>query len=105
MSQNSAISRNGVPIRLTDERWQHIIEEHAELADLREDVLQTISGAERVLKGNRGELFAVRMVEAGKAMVVVYRETDSTDGFVITAFLTRRMAGLAQREQTWPSQN
>ena len=28
-------SKNGVSIRLTDERWVHITEEHGELADLR----------------------------------------------------------------------
>ncbi len=29
---HSVSSRNEVPIRLTDERWAHIVEEHAELA-------------------------------------------------------------------------
>ena len=35
-------SRNGVPIRLTDERWQHIVTRHPEMADQRERVLETI---------------------------------------------------------------
>ncbi len=30
-----AISKNGVAIRLTDERWAHISEEHAELLEMR----------------------------------------------------------------------
>jgi len=34
-----AISVNGVPIRLTDERWEHIIDGHADLANYRDDVL------------------------------------------------------------------
>ena len=102
MSQEQALSRNGVPIRLTDERWQPIIEEHAELGDLREEVLETIRHAERVLSGTVGELFAVRMMEPGKAIVVVYREASGDDGFVITAFLTRRLRSLDRREQTWP---
>jgi hypothetical protein len=102
MSQDESVSRNGICIRLTDERWQHIIEEHGELANLREDVLQAISQADKVLKGNAGELFAVRMMEPAKAIVVVYRELDINDGFVITAFLTRRLNSLSRREQVWP---
>jgi len=99
------ISRGGIPIRLTDERWAHIVEEHCELAGMREEVMQTISDAERVVTGNAGELLAVRMVEAGKALVVVYREVSADDGFVITAFLTRRLASLDRREQVWPPKN
>jgi hypothetical protein len=102
MSQDDSFSRNGVRIRLTDERWQHILEEHGELADLRDELPQAISHADRVLKGNAGELFAVRMLEPTKAIVVIYREVDLSDGFVITAFLTRRLTGLNKREQVWP---
>jgi hypothetical protein len=38
----SATSKNGLPIRLTDERWVHITEEHAELAGFRHEVLEAI---------------------------------------------------------------
>ena len=44
---------------------------------------------------------AVREVEPGKGLVVVYRELQE-DGFVITAFLTRRMKSLQRRSQLWP---
>ena len=98
------MSRNGVPIRLTDERWQHIIEEHAELADLREEIMEAVSSAERVMSGTGGELLAVRMMEPGKALVVVYREAGVDDGFIITAFVTRRLASLERRERIWPPQ-
>jgi hypothetical protein len=102
---NSTIrSRNGVAIRLTDERWAHIVEEHCEMAGWREEVLETVQMAERVLAGNEGELLAVRQVETGKACVVVYKETGQDDGFIITAFLTRRLANLDRRQQIWPPQ-
>jgi chromosome condensin MukBEF complex kleisin-like MukF subunit len=103
MTFQQAISRTGVPIRLTDERWQHIIEEHAELSALRSDVLSAISNAERVLSGAGGELLAIRTMEPGKALVAVYRETAMDDGFLITAFVTRRLQSLDRREQLWPS--
>ena len=104
MSQNQTISRNGVLVRLTDERWQHIIEEHSELTGLRDEVLRTISSAEHVLSGATGELLALRMTETDKATVVVYRETELDDGFVITAFVTRRLKSLERRIQLWPPQ-
>ena len=96
-------SRHGVPIRLPDERWAHIVEEHCELAGLRGEVLETIGRADRILSGGADELPAVRMVESGKALVVVYKEAGPDDGFVITAFLTRRLGALDRRRQVWPS--
>jgi hypothetical protein len=94
-------SKNGVMIRLTDERWSHITEEHAELAGFRRDVLETVSEPERILAGGAGELFALKKQTDGKTLVVVYRE-DQSDGFIITAFLTRREAPLNRRKQLWP---
>jgi hypothetical protein len=100
----SCKSRNQVPIRLTDERWAHIVEEHCELAGLREEVLQTIEHAEEVRAGGEGELLAIRLMEPGKALVVIDREIGSDDGFIITAFLTRRLAALGRRTLLWPPQ-
>ena len=94
-------SRHGVPIRLTDERWAHISEEHSELAGYRFEVLETVADAERVLAGKGGELLAVRELRPGKSLVVVYREFE-TDGFVITAFMTTRLKSLERRRQLWP---
>lgn len=94
-------SRNDIPIRLTNERWAHIVEEHNELVGFRNIVLETIVQPRRILSGNEGELLAVREVELGKWLVVVYRELR-TDGFVITAFLTRRIRSLDRRKQLWP---
>lgn len=95
-------STNGTPIRLTDERWSHIVEEHCELAGLRSEILEAISRPERVLQGGAGELLAVRSLSSGYALIVVYRESDPTDGFIITAFLTSRLTPLERRTQLWP---
>jgi hypothetical protein len=94
-------SKNGVSIRLTDERWSHITEEHAELAGFKWDVIETVSEPERILSGNAGERLALKKRTDGKILVVVYRE-EAADGFVITAFLTRREASLHRRKQLWP---
>jgi hypothetical protein len=97
----TARSQNGLLIRLTEERWSHIIDEHGEISGLQETVLRTITDPERILAGNEGALLAVKTVEPGKWLVVVYRELEE-DGFVITAFLTRRFRSLDRRLQLWP---
>lgn len=95
------VAKSGIAIRLTDERWAHITEEHCELAGFRSTVVETVSHPDRVLIGGDGELLAVHEVEVGKHLVVVYRE-QRTDGFIITAFLTRRIRSLEKRRQLWP---
>ncbi|RJR45440.1 MAG: hypothetical protein C4567_03250 [Deltaproteobacteria bacterium] len=94
-------SVNKVPIRLTDERWAHISEEHCELAGLRLEVLETVANPDRVLAGGEGELLAVRELFPGKHLAAVYRELTG-DGFIITAFLTSKTKALKKRKQLWP---
>jgi hypothetical protein len=94
-------SKHDTTIRLTDERWAHIIEEHAELAELQVAVLAAIAMPTQIFAGNAGELMATQEMEPGKWLVVIYRETDG-DGFIITAFLTRRRRQLDRRKQVWP---
>ena len=99
---DTARSQNGVPIRLTDERWVHIIEGHCELAGRYSDVLETVEDPEAIYEGCADELLAVRKTPTGKHLVVVYRELSGADGFVITAFLTGRLARLRRRKRLWP---
>jgi hypothetical protein len=49
-----AKSVNGVSIRLTEERWQHIIEGHVDLANYLDDVLQVVERPDTVFEGRRG---------------------------------------------------
>jgi hypothetical protein len=98
---STATSKNGIIIRLPDERWDHILAGHSELGDMQQAMLDTISSPERVLAGGADELLAIRELEPGKWLVVVYRELDN-DGFIITAFMTRRTQSLDRREQRWP---
>jgi hypothetical protein len=93
-------SKFGIRIRLTDERWEHIVTEHAEPGESRAAVLRAVSDPERILAGGSGELLSVREIESGKWLVVVYRE-DEQDGFIITAFWTRRYRSLEKRDVVW----
>jgi len=97
-----ANSKSDVPIRLTMERWFHITEAHAEMAGYYFEVLEAIEEPEAIYEGKIGECLAVREIESGKYIVVVYREICGDDGFVITAFLTRRKRQIERRQKIWP---
>ncbi|KAA0265748.1 MAG: hypothetical protein EDM79_16560 [Chloroflexi bacterium] len=98
---NTAKSINGITIRLPDERWVHITEEHAEMAGYLYDVLETVQEPLAVFEGNEGELLAAREIETGKYIIAVYREVSQEDGFIITAFLTKRWKSLERRKKIW----
>ena len=87
-------SRNDVPVRLTEERWQHIEHRHPEMANQREQVLETVAEPEWIQQGDFGELLAIRAYSdtpfGDKFLVVIYRETTLQDGFILTAYFTRR---------------
>jgi hypothetical protein len=93
-------SQRGIPIRLTDERWEHIIRRHPEVLGLRDAVLETVSDPDMIQEGDFGELLAIRGLSGiGKSVVVVYREGNEDSGFVLTAYVTSRPS--ARRRIKW----
>jgi hypothetical protein len=89
------ISVSGVPIRLTDERWEHVVLRHPDFALRREEVVRTIREPEIVVEGGDGEHLAIRRVRP-RWIVVAYRETSPDDGFVVTAFISDRDPALGR---------
>ena len=100
-------SRNGVPIRLTRERWQHIVSEHSEMSECQLEILRTVEYPDFIQEDPSGSLLAFRRFDNsplnGKYMVVAYRETDPTDGFIITAHPARRTSN--RRRTIWSRWN
>lgn len=86
-----AYSINDVPIRLTTERWYHIVENHDDLAGHYDNVLNTVENPDFVLRGYRGSWIAVR--SAGKSLYlnVPYKELANDDGFIISAYFTSKI--------------
>ena len=85
-------SKNGIPIRLSQERWGHIINRHPEMDGLKDWALETVLDPDLVLSGDFGESLAVRLYPktplTRKHLVVVYKEAADNDGFVLTAYFT-----------------
>lgn len=96
-------SHNGVAIRLTQERWEHIMRRHPEMSDQRDRVLETLADPEIIQEGDYGVLLAIRFYGetplTSKFLVVAYREIDTKDGFCLTAYFTRRPS--ARRITIW----
>ena len=86
-----AYSVNGVPIRLTPERWYHIVEAHDDIAGHYDDVLDVVENPDLVLRGYGKALIAMRGVSRGHYLAVVYREVNKEDGFVVTAYFTSKI--------------
>ncbi len=61
-----------VPIRLTRERWFHIVENHNDLAGYYDDVLHTVEEPDLVLRGYNASLIAVRGYGRRGYLQVVY---------------------------------
>jgi hypothetical protein len=101
-----ARSINGVPVRLTDERWEHILTQHPEMDGQRERILEAIADPDLIQKGDYRALLSLRHYPrtplGAKYLTVAYREASADDGFVLTAYLTRRPS--ARRESVWKRQ-
>lgn len=84
-------SVDGIPVRLTEERWFHIVENHDEVAGYYDEVLDTVANPEVVLPGYGSSLVAVRNYGQRRYLCVIYRQLSSTDGFIITAYFSRKI--------------
>lgn len=93
-------SKNKISIRLTEERWKHIILMHPNLIDKQKQVLQTVKNPNYILQGKSGELLAILVLSKKRCLVVVYKEME-LDGFIITAFETTDVVWLFKKEILW----
>ena len=84
-------SKNGIPVRLTEERWFHISENHDDLAGHYDDVLNAMEDPDYILEGYSKALIALKRTTRAKFLAVVYREVSHEDGFVITAYFTTKL--------------
>ena len=84
-------SVNNIPIRLTDERWIHIVENHDDLAGNYDEVLMAVESPNYVIKGYEDALIALKHWGEENFLAVVYKEVSESDGFIITAYLTSKI--------------
>jgi len=95
----TATSVNGVPIRLTSERWTHIVEARDELAGRMDEVVGAIESPDWVTRGYHGALVAWKGCGKRRYLAVIYKELDVHDGFVITSFIASKPK---RKNRIWP---
>ena len=97
-------SKSGIPVRLTHERWSHIVESHDYMAGNLDLALEALADPDCVTFGVSDEVLALKLYPTTplgrKHVVVVYRE-GREDGFVITAFMTSKADKIMQRGLQW----
>ncbi len=96
-------SIGGVRIRLTEERWNHIIRRHKELKKHGSKVLITVETPDLVVTGRVGEFIAVKYFDQIKPhyIIVAYREINEKDGFIITAHFISNINDILGRRIAW----
>jgi hypothetical protein len=82
----TAVSINGVTIRLTDERWEHVLDVRPFMRGYEDDVLDAVADPEMILRVAGGALVAVVSFGRSGFLHVIYREVSRSDGFIITAY-------------------
>lgn len=103
---DTALSKNNVPIRLTDERWEHITLNHQEIGENDfAKFMKVIKNPEFILRGDKDELLAIQKVSGKRLWIVVpYKELTKRDGFVLTAYFTSDLTWLFKKEIIWSKQ-
>ncbi len=100
----SVISKNSIEIRLTAERWNHIVEAHDYMAGNQDVVFETLEKPDKIIDGGRNELIAIKHYLktsiSEKSVVVVYKEYER-DGFVITAFMMSKPEKIIKKWVIW----
>lgn len=98
------ISRNGKEIRLTAERWSHIVESHDYMAGNQDLIFETIEAPDFIVSGGQDELTAIKHYKktsiSEKDVVVIYKE-QGKEGFVITAFMTSEPERIIKKGVIW----
>ncbi|UCH97621.1 MAG: hypothetical protein JSV88_12445 [Candidatus Aminicenantes bacterium] len=89
--EEKVVSKNGFFVRLPEERWVHIVETHDDLAGHMDDVLDTVENPDFIIKGYKDALIALKKFKPGKFLAVVYKEIKKEDGFIITAYFSRKI--------------
>lgn len=79
---------------MTDERIRHISINHPETKNCISWIVETIENPDLIIAGDFGELIAVKLynktpVTQYKYLTVVYKESSTIDGFLLTAYFSR----------------
>lgn len=91
-----------IEIRLTEERWNHIIKRHREVKKHIRKILITVKEPDFIVEGKTGAVIAIKRFSKLKPnyVIVAYKETNH-DGFIITAHFISNIEQVKRRRIIW----
>jgi hypothetical protein len=98
---HTPVSINEVVIDIPAVRWKMIAEAHPEVSRYLNDTLEAIEDPDVVYAGRAQRLLAVKEIERGKFLIVIYRENNKEGGQLITVFLTRNLLQFDEFNILW----
>ena len=103
-----ARSKNNAQIRMTEERWLHIITSHIEMNGNLPELIRTIEDPDVITNGVSDELRCIRFFPethlGPKHLMVAYKEEANSAGFIITAYKTSNIKKLLTKDIIWKKQ-
>ena len=76
-------------MRLTFERWYHIIRQHPEMAHFQNEIERALTSPDEIYRGRHGEFAVLKrdaiVLKKKRLYVVVYYKPTPGDAFVLTA--------------------
>ncbi len=96
-----AVTPTGQKVPIPLERIHHIYLQHPEMRRKLRDICRTLVEPDKILIQRPNEHMAVKETRA-RWTVVVFKVTDESDAFVLTAYATKRHNWLDKRLQLWP---
>lgn len=93
-------SVNNVPKRITEERLNHIFNNHDDLAGFLDQIIDALEFPDYIIQGYIFAKIALRIIRVNKYLAVVYKETSENDGFLITEYFTSKL-NLGNGEILW----
>ena len=98
---DTTLSINNVSIRLTEERWNHISQNHDDLLGYYDDVLAVVHSPDMVLNTYGKSMMAIKQYGPKNYLCVIYKEISRKDGFIITAYLSKKVH-IKDNNIVWP---
>ena len=99
MILETVYSLNNVTVRLTEERWEHIVGCPPYMTRYYEEMIDAVDDPEYILPGHKGSLIAVVALRKKTILHVMYRELSKADGFIITAYTK---TSFDKKKAIWP---
>lgn len=84
-------TKDGKTIYLRDVQWKHIKHRHPEMANRLNDIEETIRNPTKIIRHSDRTIKFYRFIKNRREYIMTAVKTLNGEGFVITAYLTKKI--------------